>query len=317
MIKNKTCWVITDGKIGTLNQCIGLADNLVRSYKIKTITLKKIWSLLNPYIKFDNINPCKNSTEIQGPYPDILIIGGRQTVSVGLYIKKQNPSTYLIGVQDPRISRNKFDLIILPEHDKYRSKNVLTTVGSMHKLTKDRLKEELIKFENKFKKLHKKTTISVLIGGNSKNHKMTIENTKRICEKIKQASLKLDANIIVTASRRTPKKCLKLIIQELEQEKNCYIWDNKGENPYFAMLEKADFIFVTNDSASMLSEATFTGKPVYLLELNGYSGKLHSFQKSLMKKGILKNINTELIKYKYKPIENAKEIANKIKRKIS
>jgi len=314
MIKDKTCWIITDGKIGTENQCIGLANNLVESYETKRISLKKIWSILNPYIRIDAINPC---TEKFDSYPDILIISGRQAVSVGLHIKHKSPKTIVICIQDSRVARDKFDYLVIPEHDKYRGKNVILTTGSMHKLTVEKIAEDGEKFAPLFKDFTKNKTISVLIGGNSCNHKMDLEITKILINNLKECANKLDANIALTASRRTPKECFELIQQELKNSSDVYIYNGEGDNPYFALMDIADYIFATNDSMSMVSEAIFTGKPVYLMELKGHSEKFERFHNGLRDKGIVKFLGKdEFVDYSYERIENAKKVAEEIEGEI-
>src|SRR3546814_5644221 len=49
-----------------------------------------------------------------------------------------------------------------------------------------------------------------------------------------------------------------------------------GENPYFAYLGLADAILVTADSVNMVCEAASTGKPVYVIDLDGSSDKFRS-----------------------------------------
>ena len=41
-------------------------------------------------------------------------------------------------------------------------------------------------------------------------------------------------------------------------------WQNSGKDAYLGMLSVADLFVVTGDSLSMLTEATVTGKPVYV-----------------------------------------------------
>jgi hypothetical protein len=82
-------------------------------------------------------------------------------------------------------------------------------------------------------------------------------------------------------------------------------------------MDIADFIIVSNDSASMLSEALFTGKPVYLIELIGKSKKLNKFQNRLRDSGYIRILGKDdFVSYKYKPIENAKNVASKIEEGI-
>lgn len=315
MTINKKTWIITDGKIGTENQCIGLANHLVKSYEIKRIILKKLWDVINPYVRIDSVNP---TTENFDSYPDVVIVSGRKAVSVGLHIKKKNPETILICVQDPRVARNKFDYIIVPEHDTYRADNVITTIGAMHKLTDQKIKSEGKRLKSLFKNLKQKKTIAVLIGGNSHNHAIDLDLTKKVCADIKSAAKKLEANIVLTASRRTPEDCFKFIKRSFAKTKNVYIYDGGGDNPYFAFMDVADYIFVSNDSISMLTEAAFTGKPVYLIELEGSSKKFDRFHDGLKAKGIVKVLGKDKItEYKYKRIENAKDVAEIIEGELN
>ena len=45
------------------------------------------------------------------------------------------------------------------------------------------------------------------------------------------------------------------------------IWDGTGANPYFAFLQFADHVLVTEDSANMAAEAASTGAPVHILPM--------------------------------------------------
>src|SRR3546814_13124599 len=75
---------------------------------------------------------------------------------------------------------------------------------------------------------------------------------------------------MVTPSRRTGpdnEAILRARLAGLPAE----IWDGEGENPYFAYLGLADAILVTADSVNMVCEAASTGKPVYVIDLDGGS----------------------------------------------
>ena len=55
------------------------------------------------------------------------------------------------------------------------------------------------------------------------------------------------------------------------------IWNGEGPNPYFAFLAGADYILVTEDSTNMATEAASTGKPVFVLKMDGHSLKFRLF----------------------------------------
>ena len=53
------------------------------------------------------------------------------------------------------------------------------------------------------------------------------------------------------------------------------------------MLGLAERIYVTGESANMLTDAAFTGKPVHMLPLEGGAPKWKRFHASLIDRGVL------------------------------
>jgi mitochondrial fission protein ELM1 len=49
--KQLSCWVVTDGKIGMENQCLGLAESLGLTPVVKRIKLRSPWKQLTPYLR--------------------------------------------------------------------------------------------------------------------------------------------------------------------------------------------------------------------------------------------------------------------------
>lgn len=308
--KNKandiSCWIITEGIAGTENQCIGVAQALGIDAEIKRIALKQPWKTLSPYLGFENCTTF--SPPLLAPWPDLLIAAGRKSIAASRYIKKMsNGKTFTLQIQDPRISAKHFDLVAVPEHDPLRGDNVIVTKATPNKITTTLI--EAAKHE--FPKLEtlKMPRVAVLIGGNSKAYAMNQENTQRICNQLKQ----LDASLMITCSRRTGEENLKIFKRELDTADN-FFWDGKGKNPYFAMLGRADFILVTADSASMISESCTTGKPVYMLELDGGAPRIQMLHNNLIKHGALRIFEGNLSHYNYEPLNDAQIIANAVKK---
>jgi len=77
------------------------------------------------------------------------------------------------------------------------------------------------------------------------------------------------------------------------------MWNGRNENPYLGLLSLADAIVVTSDSVSMISEACFTGKPVYVEVLPDRSRRRQQFLSELARLGMVrffyrKNRNVEI-----------------------
>lgn len=301
-----TCWIITEGMIGTQNQCVAVAEALGLTADIKQIRLRQPWKTLSPWLGLEMA--CSFIPDLKAPWPDILIAAGRKSVAASRYIKRQSGGkTFTVQIQDPKTNPNQFDLVAAPFHDKLRGKNVIITHGAPNRLTPEKLKQAKQDLAPLFEPMIQ-PRIAVLIGGNSRTHKLTPAITHQM---VKQLGA-LEANLMITASRRTGNENLK-IIQDTLSTSNNYIWDGTGENPYFGMLAWADYIIVTSDSVSMLSDAGTTGKPVYVIELEGSSARFDRLHTHFRQIGVTRPFDGNLEPWHYEPLSDATMVANTIK----
>lgn len=306
--KKTTCQIITEGIAGTENQCIGVAEALGLQAEITRIKLNFPWNYLLPYFPFEH-ESCF-SPKISKPYPDILIASGRKSVAASRYIKKKSGGkTFTVQIQSPHVSPDYFDLVVVPEHDKLRGSNVITTIAAPNRITGEKLVQAKSKFA--FLEKIKSPRVAVIIGGKSKSYSLEPFDAQSIISKIN----KLDAGIMMTVSRRTPDNSRK-VFESCFKENGGYFWNGEGENPYFGFLAWADYILVTADSSSMLSEAATTGKPVYMIDLKGGSAKFDRLHSNLIKTGALRKFEGVLEHWKYEPLNDAMTVANEIKKRF-
>lgn len=306
MLEQKpSCWIITEGLKGTENQCLGVAEALGVIPVVKQMGLKQPWKFLSPYWGFENENTFVPALE--PPWPDLLITSGRKSIAAARYIKKASGGkTFTAHIQDPRVAPHQFDLVALPLHDPTRGENVITTTAAPNRITEDKLDDAREAF-SQFKDIGK-PRIAVLIGGNSKAHKLSESAMRKLCKQLKG----LDAGLMITASRRTGAANQKILHDSLSGT-DAYIWDGEGENPYFGMLTWADYILVTEDSVSMASDAGTTGKPVYIIKMEGGAPRLNAFHRNMREAGITKIFDGNLEPWRYEPLRDAEKIAKAIK----
>lgn len=295
---------------------MGLAEALGVSYILKRVKLRFPWKQLSPWLMFGHDKaPTPDSDSIKGPYPDILITSGRKAIGIGLHIKKASKGkTFLIHIQDPKLNPKRFDAIIAAQHDPVRGKNVLVTKANLHRMTPEKLAEGKKRFEKELEHIpHPR--IAVLIGGTSKAHTMTPENTRALAHQLAQLTFHGNAGLLVTASRRTGAENEKFLREQLNNPET-YFWDGKGDNPYFGFLALADYIVVTEDSVSMTSEALATGKPVYIATLEGGAKRLNAFHKMLQEQGYTRPFTGLLEQWSYTPPDDTKVVAAQILKMI-
>lgn len=308
------CWVITeDGLTGTENQCLGVAEALEITPVIKRIGLRQPWKILSPWLGFE-CAATFTGDELAAPWPDIVIAAGRKAVAAARYIKKKNPQTFTVFLQDPRISPRHFDLVGVPEHDRLRGENVIVTQAAPNMITPARLSEARQKFSALLSPLPAPRG-AVLIGGNSKTHKLPPPIAERLATQLRSLAGQ-GFGMMVTTSRRTGAENLKIFEASFHNQKNIYLWDGTGDNPYHGFLAWADYIIVTADSASMISEAATTGKPVYMAALEGGSARFDRLHNSLLNKGIIRNFKGKLEPYDYTPLNDAAMVAEEIRKRM-
>ncbi len=303
-----TCWIITEGIAGTENQCIGVANALGVAPVIKQIQLKQPWKMLSPYLGFERA--ATFSPALEAPWPELLITSGRKSIAASRFIKKASGGkTFTVNIQDPRINPKYFDLVAVPKHDPTRGANVITTLAAPNKVTDDKLDDAREQFS--FFEDIKKPRVAVLIGGNSKAHKLTESIMQTLLLQLKS----LDAGLMITASRRTGEGNTRMLQEQLK-DTDAYVWDGTGENPYFGMLAWADYILVTSDSTSMLSDAGTTGKPVYMIALEGGGKRINTLHQNLKEAGVIKIFEGKLEQWRYQKLRDAEYIAEAIKTRM-
>ncbi|MGH1375854.1 MAG: mitochondrial fission ELM1 family protein [Alphaproteobacteria bacterium] len=305
---NKSCWIITEGIAGTENQCIGVAEALGVIPRILRIALNEPWKSLSPYLGFE----CAHSfsPSLNAPWPELLIASGRKSIAAARYIKKKSGNkTIIVQIQDPRISPKIFDLVAVPEHDPLRGDNVIVTQGSPNKITLDKINDA----KNTFAHLGSLPSprVAVLIGGSSKAYTMSEAITRKLANDLKS----INASLMLTCSRRTGQRNKEILETELASDTN-YIWNGQGDNPYMGFLGWADFILVTADSASMISESCTTGKPVYIIPLDGGARRITKLHNNLIKAGALRVFDGHLEEYEYEPLNDAKKVAQEINKRF-
>ena len=315
-MKQVTCWAVTDGKPGMENQCLGLAEALGIVPVVKRVRLRSPWRQLSPWLRVGKRFACgPDGDTIAPPWPDMLIATGRHSVVPALSIRRRSGNrTFTVQIQDPVISPRYFDLVVVPEHDRLRGDNVLVTRGALHRVTPALLEAAATRFSGRYDHLPQRR-VAVLIGGDNGTYRLTPTVMGDLAEQLANLARNQGVGLLVTPSRRTGADN-EAILRARMREVPSVVWDGQGENPYFAFLGLADAIIVTCDSVSMVSEACATGKPVYLVTLEGGSPKFHRFHERLNEDGIVRRFNGTLDHWSYPPLDDTRRVADEIRRRL-
>ncbi len=312
----KKVWILSDGKKGTENQSVGLANSMdYQNYILKTIDVKFPWTFLPPKLWFSPLKAVNKSKELfpDNSWPDIIIAAGRVCAAVAAEIRREaKGKTFVIFIQDPYMDPKNFDVVIAPEHDEIKGDNVIKAFGALHNVTTDKLKKASSHHNNLIEYLPK-PRVAILIGGKNRHYKMSPELMEQYGSQLRHIAKRKTISYMVTGSRRTPVACLQAFKRGLGSAP-AFIWNGRGDNPYYAFLDAADIVIVTADSVSMVSEAMFTNKPLYVMELEGKSVKLDKFLASVYKKKIAQPFSKDVEKWAYAPVDTMEKVVAEIKK---
>ena len=291
-------WVLHDGKAGMASQALGLAEATGFPYIEKCLGTRFPWAWLPPQLWFLPFRAIGDTgANLRPPWPDLVIACGRNVAMPALAIRRSSGGhTVAAQIQNPKIGRSEFDLMVVPEHDRLRGPRVMVTRGAIHRVTQARLAAE----RDRFPALAEmpRPILSVLIGGNNRAYRLTLRRVGEIAGALASILRIGGGSVLVTPSRRTAAAELDLLRKRLEGLSTA-IWDGSGENPYFAYLALADAVLVTADSVSMISEAAATGKPVYILELEGSNPKFARFHEAMRAAGITRPFSGHIESWSY------------------
>lgn len=309
-------WVLTDGKAGDELQCLGVAEELTSSPVIHRIHPRAPWYWFTPYGPIDpKDRPDRPSSPLAPPYPDCVIASGRRAVPYLRAIRTLSPSTFTVFLKDPKTGAGTADLIWVPDHDRLRGKNVITTITPPHRMTGSRLERARREKDPRLARLGHPLA-AVLVGGKSRHHDFSQEDIRHFVSRL-ESLIGNGVHLAITTSRRTPAELDEALKQLVATHPGHFLWDGSGENPYAAMLALSDAIVATADSFNMIGEAAATGTPVFVFDPSGGHPKLTAFIEALRRYGAVHPLTERLEAAPYKPLDATQFIADRIKQEMA
>jgi len=226
---------------------------------------------------------------------DIIISAGDKLSAVNYILAKLNQAKSIVVMRPATLGLKKFDLAVIPAHDisggrGLLSKNVVVTEGALNLVDADYLKERSDRLQQSdfLKGPLLKPCIGILIGGNSKKFSISRQVIMELAGQIKKSAEELDADILVSTSRRTPPEAEQAIKNEFENYERCrlLIIANERNHPdaVGGILGLSRVIICSPESISMISEAVTAGKYVLVFRACGLSRKHQRFLENYQSK---------------------------------
>jgi len=216
--------------------------------------------------------PSEKRASYAPPWPDlVLIAGGRSVIDAVRIRNASGGSSRIVCLGRPWAPLDWFDLIITTPQYRLPASSNLVTLDLPLNLPPTLTDDALAYWEPKFDGLPRPILGGVL-GGDSGSYRFDAASAERIVQTVNELAGRAGGSAVLVASPRTPSAAIRQIEQGIDVPARVYDWKPQAPNPYGSLLRLADALLVTDDSASMLAEACYTGKPVALAYLRERPG---------------------------------------------
>ena len=243
---------VSDGKAGHRSQAVGLFKALQRqanedvSFEEIAIDQLPVFSLLGHW--------GKQQLSVLSKAPDYIIGVGSHTQLRVLLLGKVFPKAKTVILMKPNFPFGWFDYAVIPEHDGVpENGNVVLTQGALNPIVNEQR--------------HVQNRILIALGGSSKRHQWNAEKVLNAIQNI--VTHNAQAEIILTTSRRTPAEFLaELERQDYASKLHIFPVEQTPQGWIFEEMQKAEAVWVTEDSVSMIYEALTAGCKVGVISMD-------------------------------------------------
>jgi len=213
--------------------------------------------------------------------PDVVISAGSFVAAVNRVYSHYLGAKSVVLLR-ANIPLKKFDLAILPEHDRVNLDGGVKIKGSL--FYPAALDDKFKICKEKFN-LSDKKKIAVFIGGALFDRAMFSESLKLFLNQLRKFTEKKGYKILFSTSRRTSSEDEKLIATELSTFANCeaVVFANRANYDFVfdGFVKSAEIVFVSGESISMISEVLSLQKPCVALLLERLDSKYNVFLESV------------------------------------
>ena len=313
-MKKLKALLLTEGMHGMISQVEGLAKALGAEFSQKIVKLNFPWMLIPP--KFTPVSEMVLRERInleEGDNINLVISCGRKSVIPSILLKKKNPDLFNIHIQNPKVNLKNFDFVIAPEHDNLIGNNVFNSKGAIHYITELEINNERSYLKNY---INSEKIVSLILGGPNKYYNFDTDQLINIFNQIKSIFVSQNYKVFVIPSIRTPRRIIELATKEMSPFG--HVVNNVDKKAYLSAYALSNYIVVTCDSTSMISEASVTGKPIYIAQMKSKKNdyRFKKFFKLFREMGIVRDLGEKVETWTYNKHNETERIATEIKNKI-
>ena len=300
--------ILSEPLAGLQAQAIGLAEAAGLAPTLVTLAPGAPWRWVAARLWPDPLR----AVRLADPGDGLVLSAGGTAAVVAAALRR--PGRPVVQVQHPRIDPARFDVVVVNRHDGLSGPNVVVTRTALHRVTPARLAEAAATWAPRFAHLPR-PLVAVLVGGSNGRFRLDAAAARRLGAQLAEMMRRDRAGLLLTPSRRTAPDAA-AALQAALAPLGGWIWDGRGENPYFGLLALADAIVVTEDSVSMVSEAVATRAPVLIAALPGGSRRIRLFNRLLQADGRTRPFAGRLETWPVQPVDDTAAAGQDVRQRL-
>jgi len=246
-LQQKRILILSDGKPGHLNQSIAFARNLGCLYEVSEVSWRSRWAKAFSYLADRlrlRLSGLFLTAPIEGEYLAVVSAGS------GTYyanrVVAQELGCKSVAIMLPKGYRFDFDLIVAQQHDTPPAqKNIITLPINLSYVEP----QQLVKAQADRK------YVSVIVGGDSQHGVLDPDCLAKQLDAV--FKLLPEHDFWLTTSRRTS-PAVEKVLRQFNWAEAIY-FSQQQINPIADFIASSEYLFVTDDSSSMISEAVSSG----------------------------------------------------------
>ena len=255
-------------------------DNLLRVFMCMFGGVPLPISVLHTLLRW-SLTPESYNALLEHQTADIILSTGSSVAAVNLLLGRILRAMTVTCRRPSPVGTQYFDLAILPMiswHDASNKDNICRTIGVPNPISPNLLDAKRKQLEGELN-LSDCPRIGILLGGTDRHETITIDDAEWLSEICEVTAEKMNAQVLVTTSRRTPPDVTEHLVSTLKHADWCPFFISPDtfsefEDPYQAILALSDLLIVTADSFSMVCEAASSGRSVVVLMLSEEKARL-------------------------------------------
>ena len=252
-------WVLLGNRYGDNQQLLSIASALNVPFRTISLSFNRAAKRAPALLGASRLS-WRSQVPLVAPWPRMVLAAGRKSVPAARWIRRQSGGrTKLVHVNRPWAPLSWFDLVITtPQYALPQRPNVVCNLLPLLPPLSERPPGNVLP-EGKAE-LPRPWTV-VLVGGNSRPYELSNAAVVSLASVVNARVREVGGTAWVLDSPRTPASAMTVLEQALEVPLHISRWRD-DQRLYATLLGEADGFIVTADSASMLTEALLTGRPV-------------------------------------------------------